>query len=35
MEKTDQDKKHRSTKTDMYGFPCLLRQDNNKADKEK
>lgn len=35
MEKTNQDKKHRSTKTDMYGFPCLLRQDNNKADKEK
>lgn len=33
MQKANQDKKRSSTKTDMYGFPCLLRQDNNKADK--
>lgn len=27
-----QKKKYRSSKTDMYGFPCLLRHDDNKTE---
>lgn len=36
MEKANQEpppkKKYRSSKTDMYGFPCLLRHDDNKTE---